>query len=85
MEFHGITLTEKTKFSNTNLGDNLNHEDGHKRPQMTSNNLERPRFTSKDSSSNNETVEPKKDKLKAGANIEINHEYLDEFLQISNQ
>ena len=44
----------------------------------------RPRLTSNESSSNIETVKTKKNKLKGGTNIEINHEYLDETLHINN-
>ena len=57
------------------------------RPQMNSNDLKRPQLTSKESSPNNETVKlntPKKNKLKVGANIDINDKYLDEILHNRN-
>ena len=63
------------KGKNTNF-DNHSHRDPHpKRPQMTSNDL---KMTS------NERVKNKKNKLKGGANIEINEHYLDEILQNNN-
>ena len=43
---------------------------------MTSNDLKRPQLSSKESPP--QTVEPKKNKLKCGADREINHEYSDE-------
>ena len=52
------------------------------RPQMTSNDLKRHQLTSKKFSP--ETFKPKKNKLKGGANIEINDNHSDEILHNNN-
>ena len=54
------TNKRRQKISNTNLDDDSHRERDVKRPQLTSNE------------SSPETVKPKKNKLKAGANTEIN-------------
>ena len=56
------------------------HESNVKRAQRTSNDLKRPQSTSE----SHHEVEPVKlkNKLKGGANIEINEHYLDKILQI---
>ena len=57
-----------------------NHDD--KRPQMISDDLKKPQSVSE---SHHEVKSVKsKNKLKGGANIEINEHYLDEILQNSN-
>ena len=64
--------TRKQKTPNTNLDD----------VKMTSNDV---KMTSKDLKTNsNATVKPRKNKLKAGANIEINDRYSDEILHNNN-
>ena len=60
------------KVSKTTSDNNSHHENDFKRPQMTSNDLK---------TISNEPVKNKKNKLKGGANIEINEHYLDEILQ----
>ena len=62
--------TKKAK--NTNFDTNSHHKIDVKRLQMTSNDLK---------TTSNETVKIKKNKLKAGSNIEINEHYLDKILK----
>ena len=71
------TNKRRQKISKKNLDHNSKHEHDHKIPQMTSDDLKRPHLTSKDSPSIIETVKPKRSKLKGGANIEINENYVD--------
>ena len=59
------------KASNTNFNNNSHRERDLKRPQLTSNDLK---------TSSNEPVNNKTNKLKGGANIEINKKYLDEIV-----
>ena len=70
------------KASNGNFDNNSHHESNVKRPQLTSNDLKRPQSISE----SHHEVKPikSKDKLKGGANIEINEHYLDEILQNKN-
>ena len=63
--------TKKAKNANSDNDSQPKHDD--KRPQMTSNDLK--------TTSNNETIKNKKNKLKGGGNIEINQYYLEEILQ----
>ena len=62
------------KVKNTNFDENISPDHDNKRPQMTSNDLKRPRSTSKTKIKN---------ELKAGSmqdNIEINEHFLDKIL-----
>ena len=70
---HSNKRTKKAKI--TNFDNNSHHEPDLKRHQMTSNDL---KMTS------NEPVEFKKNKLRGGANCEINEHYLDEILHDNN-
>ena len=66
------------KGKNTNFDEITSPNNDHKRPQMTSNGLERPELTSK---TKNKNV------LKGGSvqdNIEINEHYLDKILDNNN-
>ena len=65
--------TKKGKI--TNFDNNTHRDPDPKRPQMTSNDLEK---------TSNETVKNKKNKLKGGANIEVTEHYFDEILQNNN-
>ena len=70
------------KASNTNFDNNSHNESNVKRPQMTSIDLKRPQSISE---SHHEGKSFKsKNKLKGGANIEINEHYLDEILDNIN-
>ena len=70
--FHPNNTNKRVKKGkNTNFDNNSHRDPDPKRLQMTSNDL---KMTS------NETVKNKKNKLKGGANIEINEHYLDEVL-----
>ena len=61
---------------------NTNYTRKQKTPKT---NLDDVKMTSNDiKTTSNEPVKPKKNKLKGGANIEINHEYLDVNLQNNN-
>ena len=64
-----------------NFDNNLHTNHNVKRPQMTSNDLKRSQLISESSE-----VKPNKskNKLKGGANIEIDEHYLDENLHINN-
>ena len=68
--------------SNTNFNNNQHLKHDLKRPQMTSNDLKRSQSISESSFE----VKPirNKNKLKGGANVEINDHYLDEILHINN-
>ena len=70
------------KASNGNFDNNSHHESNVKRPQMTSNDLKRPQSFSE----SHHEVKPvkSKNKLKGGANIEINEHFLDEILDNNN-
>ena len=59
------------KASNTNFENNSHTKHDLKRPQLTSNDLK---------TTSNEPVENKKNKVKGGANNEINEKYLDEIV-----
>ena len=59
------------KASNTNFDNDSHTNHDVKRPHLTSNDLK---------STSNEPVKNKKNKMKGGANIEINEHYLDEIL-----
>ena len=63
------------KGENTNFDNNSHRDPDPKRHQMTSNDL---------NVTSNETVKNEKNKLKGGANIEINEHYLDEILHNIN-
>ena len=65
--------------SNGNFYNNARHDSNVKRPQMTSIDLKRPQSIS-ESLHEDEPVRSK-NKLKGGANNEINEHYSDEFLQ----
>ena len=63
---------KRTKKASITYFDNDSHTNHDvKRPQLTSHDLK---------STSNEPVKNKKNKLKGGANIEINEHYLDEIL-----
>ena len=70
------------KPSNTNFNKNQHLKHDLKRPQMTSNDLKVPQTIS-DSSREVKPVKSK-NKLKGGANVEINDQYLDKLLQNNN-
>ena len=64
---------------NTDFDNNLQHEKGTQRPQMTSNDLKRPQSTSNKTKTRNN--------LKGGSveeKIEINEHYLDKILKNNN-
>ena len=63
------------KAKNTNFDNNSHHEPDIKRLQMTSNDLKM---------ASNEPGKNKNNKLKDGANIEINEHFLDEILHNNN-
>ena len=77
-----ITNTRTKKASTGIFDNNSHHESNVKRPQLTSNDLKRPQLIS-ESFHEVKPVETK-NKLKGGANIEINEHYLDEILQNNN-
>ena len=70
------------KASNGNFDNDIHHESNVKRLQMTSNDLKRPESISE----SHHEVKPVKseNKLKGGANIEINEHYLVENLHHKN-
>ena len=72
--------TKKPSNTNFNINQHIKHDP--KRLQMTSNDLKRPQTIS-DSSREVEPVKSK-NKLKGGAKVEINDQYLDEILQNIN-
>ena len=65
------TKKRSKKVLNTILDNNSHREHDLKRPQLTSNDLK---------TTSNEPVKLKKNKLKGGATIEINENYLDEIV-----
>ena len=75
------------KVSNTNFDKKSHHIHDLKRPQMSSNDLKRPQSISESSfETNTESNKKNKNVLKAGSvreNIEINNQYLDDFIQNS--
>ena len=63
---NNTTKNEQKEASNTNFDINLHHNLNVERPRLTSNAIK---------PTSNESVTPKENKLKGGANIEINEHY----------
>ena len=78
---HPKNINKCSKKASNTIIDNISHcEHDHKRPQSTSNDLKRPQMISNDT----EVKPVKKNKLKVGANIEIDDKFLDNIRHNNN-
>ena len=80
------TITNTTKkrqkmVKNTDFDNNLQHERGSERPQLTTNNLKRPQTSSNKTKTRNNL---KGGSISVEENVEINEHYLDKILKNNN-